>query len=142
MRLSRDEYLDAWYTTMLNTHHKLIRALPHLAQCHAPERHHFLCDPTSPVFTIFDAQLFRFFDFLTCQLLSLILSLNLYRPQLVASYAPFEVPKPLYTSTHVVAAASHRCRQICLSEKKSWHSATPQHCNTYTCQPPPTPPTS
>ena len=31
MRLSRDEHLDAWYTTMLNTHHKLIRALPHLA---------------------------------------------------------------------------------------------------------------
>ena len=33
-----------------------------------------------------------------------------YRPSLVARSTPSEAPKPLYTSTHVVAAASYRYR--------------------------------
>ena len=43
-----------------------------------------------------------------------------YRPSLVARSTPSEAPKPLYTSTHVVAAAHIAVAEICLPEKKAW----------------------
>ena len=73
------------------------------------------------------------------------LSPNLYRPTLVARYAPSEAPDPLFTSVLCGCCRSHRCRQIPTSGEEILalrSSATSQNRTCSYQPPPPTPPTS
>ena len=69
-------------------------------------------------------QLFRLFDFfgtppnITYSIT--FLSPNLLSTMLVARSTLSDAPGPLYTSTHVVAAAHIAVEEICLPEKKAW----------------------
>ena len=57
---------------------------------------------------------------------------NLYRPPLVARYAPSDPPEPLFTSVLCSCYRLHRCRQILTSGEEILalrSSATSQHCN-------------
>ena len=102
MRFSRDENLDAWYTTMLNA----TDALPYRTQCYAGGRHHFLAIRYRAVFNFFVScrssilfRLFRLFVIPTIDLHFLpSIQLILYRPLLVASNTLSDTPEPLFTS--------------------------------------------
>ena len=70
-----------------------------------------------------------------------ILSLNFYRPSLLAGYAPSDTPEPLFTSTLCGYRCLHRYRQILTSGEGILalrSSVTP----TCSYQPTPAPPTS
>ena len=73
-------------------------------------RHFLACK----IFDFF--QLFNFFNIATAVTNSLSsIHLNLYRPSLVASYAPSDAPEPLFTSDFHNRCRKHRCRQILTS---------------------------
>ena len=102
IRLSRDEHLNAWYTTMLNTHANELatRALPNRAQRHAARRHHFHFFR----FLRFRAlkilrclQLFRLFDFLTF-LLTMDLTLPFYHLIFIGHCSSPAMPHPIHWS--------------------------------------------
>ena len=102
MRLSRDQYLDAWYTTILNTHRKAqqIEALPIRAQRHAARRHHLhssdSCDSerskSCDVCNFFD-----FFDFPTF-LPTMDLTLPFYHLILTGHRSSLAMPHPIHRS--------------------------------------------
>ena len=67
---------------------------------------------------------FDFFDFATAVAHSLpSIHLILYRPSLVASYAPSEAPEPLFTSDLCGCCRKHHCRQILTSGEEILASA-------------------
>ena len=66
--------------------------------------------------------IFRLFDFSTDLLFLPSIQLILYRPSLVASNTSSDAPEPLFTSDFHNRCHKHRCRQIRLLKKKSWHS--------------------
>ena len=155
MCFSRDEDLDAWYTTMLNTHAKKLatRALPNPAQRHAARRHHFFAIRYRPVLTISRVQILStFFDFLTLLLSNgsylTFYSLNLYRPSLVARYALFDAPEPLITSVLCGCcrlpslSPNPNFKEQVLALRSSAFPVTPQYCTCSYSPPPLTPPTS
>ena len=87
-------------------------------------------------------QLFRLFDLATAVAYFLpSIHLILYRPSLVASYAPSDAPEPLFTSDFHSRCRKHRCRHILTSGEEilaSWNSAPGDPrctCSSTTCQP-------
>ena len=101
------------------------------------------CDSISPYFDDFarsdSCNFFRFFRFFRLSNIPsnhgaylTFRSLNLYRPPLVARYAPSEAPEPLITSVLCGCCCSHRCRRILTFGEEILalrSSATSQHRN-------------
>ena len=142
---SRDEDLDAWYTTMLNTHANELatRALPNQAQRHAARRHHFLAIRYRVQIL---ATFFDFFDFLTFHP-AMDLTLPSYHLIFIDQRSSLAMPHPKHRTHYsqvfyVVVVAHIAVAKSQLPEKKSWRSATSQNRTCSYQPPPPTPPTS
>ena len=135
MRLSRDDHLDAVYhhgqqsrkSSQYELH--LIRRITIQADiaefaCVIPAIPNSLNRTMSAAFSNFQLSIIPTMDLS----ITTILSLDFYRPTLIARYTRSDAPEPQYTSTYVVAAAYYRCRQILTSGEESLNES----CNSAT----------